>query len=54
MSIETVTVAKEEYENLQERDYFLCALEAAGVDNWEGYSEAQQMLREWYGESEDE
>ena len=54
MNKETVTITKEEYENLQERDDFLCALEAAGVDNWDGYSEAQQLLREWYGEEEGE
>lgn len=54
MSKETVTITKEEYENLQERDDFLCALEAAGVDNWDGYGEAYQLLREWYAEEEDE
>lgn len=54
MSKETVTISKEEYENLQERDDFLCALEVCGVDDWDGYDEAHKLLREWYGEEEDE
>lgn len=32
-----ITITKYEYEKLLERDEFLCALEDAGVDNWEGY-----------------
>lgn len=32
---------------------FLECLRAAGVDNWEGYDEAQKMMRE-YDEDEDE
>lgn len=35
-----VTISKEEYEELKERNSFLERLEAAGVDNWEGYSYA--------------
>ena len=31
---------------LEERDKFLSALEAAGVDNWEGYSHAHEILEE--------
>ncbi len=36
---------------LEERDRTLSALEAAGVDNWEGYSEAMRSLSD--GEDED-
>ena len=31
---------------LREREQLLDALEAAGVDNWEGYDEALEILRE--------
>ena len=30
---------------LREREQLLDALEAAGVDNWEGYDEAMEILR---------
>lgn len=33
---------------------WLDALEAAGVDNWEGYSHAHEILREWGGDDEDD
>lgn len=36
----TVTISNEEYESLLEDRRFLRALEAAGVDNWEGYQYA--------------
>ena len=39
-----VTISKKEYEELQrDRDY-LFALQEAGVDNWEGYSEAMRSV----------
>lgn len=38
--------------NLIDRETFLCALEAAGVDNWSGYEYAYEILEEW--EKEDE
>ena len=38
--IETVTIARSEYEELREASSILDRLYAAGVDNWEGYSEA--------------
>lgn len=41
-----VTITKEEYERLRERDEFLSCLEANGVDNWSGYGDAQQMQQE--------
>lgn len=31
---------------LTDRDRFLIALETAGVDNWEGYEEAQRIFEE--------
>ena len=45
---EMITISKEEYESLVEDSDFLHALRAAGVDNWEGYSEAVDI----YGESQ--
>jgi len=50
MSENTVTITEEEYNALLDRDQELCALEAAGVDNWEGYEEAMNILKEWNGE----
>ncbi|MCG7588285.1 hypothetical protein [Photobacterium sp. OFAV2-7] len=41
-----VQVTLGEIEHLRERNRTLEALEAAGVDNWEGYSEAMAMLHE--------
>ena len=43
---ETVTISKEEYEELVADSEFLNALMTAGVDNWEGYSFAQDMMDE--------
>jgi hypothetical protein len=42
----TVTISKEEYESLLEASDKLLALEGAGVDNWEGYDEAMELLNE--------
>lgn len=42
---ELVVISKVEYAQLQEDSEFLSALETAGVDNWEGYSIAHQILR---------
>jgi hypothetical protein len=36
---------------LQERDRWLCALEAAGVDNWEGMENAQDIFDEFTKEN---
>ena len=49
MSEETVTISEEEHARLQDRDHFLCALEAAGVDNWDGV-DAQYILEMWNNE----
>jgi len=48
--MDTATISKELYEALLDRDQKLCALEAAGVDNWEGYEEAMNILEEWNSE----
>ena len=42
-----VAITKEEYERLKERDTFLSCLEQAGVDNWEGYSYAWELMYEY-------
>ena len=45
---ETVTITKEEYEDLLDDRVFLLALHNAGVDNWSGYEYA---LREISGDT---
>ena len=40
----TVEVDKLHYEELLEASLMLGALEEAGVDNWEGYSYAMELL----------
>jgi PHD/YefM family antitoxin component YafN of YafNO toxin-antitoxin module len=49
---ETVTISKEEYESLLEDSNKLLALEGAGVDNWEGYGYAIELLEEMNEEGE--
>ena len=41
---ETITISREEYEKLSACRDKLYALEAAGVDNWEGYSYALEIM----------
>lgn len=43
---ETVTISKEKYEELLEDSQKLNALECAGVDNWEGYGYAMELMEE--------
>ena len=43
---DTVTISKKEYESLKEDAAWLRALEAAGVDNWDGYDFARELLQE--------
>ena len=50
LDCDDVVISKELYEALLDRDQELCALEAAGVDNWEGYEEAMNILKEWNSE----
>lgn len=46
---ETVTISKKEYNELKEDAAIYQALEAAGVDNWDGWDIAMDIL----GENED-
>lgn len=46
MSGEMITILVTRYEELTERSAKLGALEAAGVDNWEGYGDAVRTLHE--------
>lgn len=48
---EMVTITKKEYDNLQEAAEMLSCLEACGVDNWDGYGDAQEMYKEEMEES---
>lgn len=41
-----VTITKVEYKSLLEKVEFLECLEACGVDNWNGYSDAHAMMVE--------
>lgn len=41
-----VTISQEEYENLLKRDRFLSCLEGSGVDNWDGYDFAIEMMED--------
>ena len=43
---EKVTISKAEYERLINASEFLSCLEACGVDNWGGYSDAWEMYNE--------
>ena len=42
----TWTLTHAEYQELKRAQDELAALEAQGVDNWEGYGEAMRSLRE--------
>ena len=46
----TITILVSRYEELVRRSTELGALEAAGVDNWEGYGHAMRIL---HGEDDD-
>lgn len=43
---ETITITKKERDQLVEDQRFLHALQGAGVDNWEGYDYALELLEE--------
>lgn len=45
-NVELVTITRDEYNKLQADSVKLDALEAAGVDNWDGYEIAMDMLNE--------
>jgi hypothetical protein len=40
----TITISREEYRRLLEQEIKLHVLEAGGVDNWEGYESAMELL----------
>jgi hypothetical protein len=42
----TVTIPQSEYDDLLKDQELLQALQRAGVDNWEGYEMALEILRE--------
>ena len=44
VKFETVTIPKSEYELLLDASRKLAALEAGGVDNWEGYDDAMSSM----------
>lgn len=44
MEKETVTISKEEYDEMVLDVAFLRCLENCGVDNWDGYGDAQEMF----------
>lgn len=46
--VEMITITKKEYDNLIKRNFWLACLEAAGVDNWDGYDIAAFELQEYY------
>lgn len=41
---ETVTISREEYEELLKDSELLSCLEACGVDNWSGWDDAIEMF----------
>ena len=43
---EMITITKEEYNNLLKNSKFLNHLYAFGVDEWEGYSSAREIMIE--------
>lgn len=44
LSGELVTITIEEYNRLTERSQWLDMLEGCGVDNWQGYDDAQELF----------
>jgi len=44
MTEETITIAKKAYDRLIRAERMLEALRECGVDNWEGYAEAVQLV----------
>jgi len=42
-----ITISEEEYNKMLDRIMWLDALEAAGVDNWQGFDEAREIYQEW-------
>jgi len=42
-----ITISEEEYNKTLDHIMWLDALEAAGVDNWQGFDEAREIYQEW-------
>ena len=42
----TVTINKDEYDRLVSDSKMLAALQGAGVDNWQGYDSAMDLLED--------
>lgn len=53
MSNVTVTIPKEEYEEILKAAIFLECLQSAGVDNWSGYSYACELYNEGINNDEE-
>jgi len=53
MSEETVTIPKSVYDQLVQDQQWLNCLAAAGVDNWEGYDHAVDILNQDNEDSEE-
>ena len=47
---DTIEITDKRLKELKHAENKLSALESAGVDNWEGYSDAMDMLSEMEGE----
>lgn len=45
--IEVVSISKERYEHLLEREKYADALDAGGVDNWDWYSDSLKEHGYW-------
>ena len=41
-----IELSQSEYQELKDAQMKLIALESAGVDNWQGYSDAMDILKE--------
>jgi hypothetical protein len=54
MKQEEITITLKEYEQLKQAAQFLRCLEAAGVDNWEGYDYAVELIDEQESDEEEE
>ena len=48
----TVTITQEEYNHLLEQECWVESLEAAGLDNWQGYEFACQIFKDSWGEDD--
>jgi len=49
---ETITIPLSEYKRLLRSELKLECLEGAGVDNWQGWDDAMDMMREALAEEE--